>query len=591
MGGPHESDRLAVLDRLGLLDTAADEAFDRLTRLATRTLRVPVALVVLVGDDRQVFKGAAGLREPWVSRRETPLSHSFCRHEITSGEPLVVDDAREHPLLRDNLAIPDLGVIAYAGIPLRAPGGPVLGSFCAIDYQPRAWTGEDLAILADLAAAAMTEIELRAVAREAGRAVERVGRLQAATAALAGALTPDAVAAVAVEQGVAALGAHAGLVALLTSDEATLEIVQAAGYPPHLVEAWRRIPLAAPVPLAEAVRTKTPLWFASPAELTARYPSLAATVSGFSGVHPLTAIPLVVDERAVGVLGLAFPDARAFDAEDRALMLALAGQCAQALERARLYEAEQAARAAAEEAVRQREHFVSIASHELRTPLTSLVGFMQLLQRQLAHPARDYERFTRYVEQCRQQVDRLRTLVDDLLVASRSQQGRLDLRPEAFDLAALAAEIRERFEHAPERTARHTLALEAPAPVGGLWDRDRLDQVLTNLVSNALKYSPAGGRVLVRVTRCDDEAEVAVSDEGLGIPADEQASLFQPFVRASTPNAQISGTGLGLYIVRQIAEAHGGTVNLHSAVGRGTTITVRLPLETPAALPDGTGAG
>ncbi len=272
-------------------------------------------------------------------------------------------------------------------------------------------------------------------------------------------------------------------------------------------------------------------------------------------------------------------------------MLALAGQCAQALERARLYAAEQAARAAAEEAVRQREQFVSIASHELRTPLTSLVGFMQLLQRQLAGPARDYERFKRYVEQCRQQVDRLRTLVDDLLVASRSQQGRLDLRLDAFDLAALAAEIRERFEHAPERTARHTLALEAPAPVGGTWDCDRLDQVLTNLVSNALKYSPAGGRVLVRVTRCGDEAEVAVSDEGLGIPPEEQPSLFQPFVRASTTNEQIGGTGLGLYIVRQIVEAHGGAITLHSAAGRGTTVTIRLPLETPAALPDDTDAG
>ncbi len=153
--------RLAALRSLRLLDTAADPAFDRLTRLAAKLLQVPVVLVSLVDEHRQFFKSCIGLPEPWASERETPLSHSFCQHTVATGQPLVITDARLDPLVRDNLAIPDLHVIAYAGIPLITTDGYVLGSLCAIDTQPRAWTADDLAILSDLAASVMSEITLR----------------------------------------------------------------------------------------------------------------------------------------------------------------------------------------------------------------------------------------------------------------------------------------------------------------------------------------------------------------------------------------------------------------------------------------------
>ncbi len=159
--------RLAALRRAALLDTPAEAAFDRLTRLAATILGAPVALVTLVDADRQFFKSAVGLPEPWASRREMPLSHSFCQHAVASGAPLVIADARDHPLVRDNLAIPELGVVAYAGIPLITADGAVLGSFCVIDQRPRDWTLEEIAILTDLAAVVLTEIELRVAAREA----------------------------------------------------------------------------------------------------------------------------------------------------------------------------------------------------------------------------------------------------------------------------------------------------------------------------------------------------------------------------------------------------------------------------------------
>src|SRR5579859_1538437 len=157
----HDPTRLVALRDSGLLDSPPEAAFDRFTRLARRLLHVPVALVSLVTDDRQFFKSAAGLAEPWATRRETPLSHSFCQYVVRTGEPFVVDDARAHPWVHDNPAIQDLGIMAYAGVPLTTPDGQVLGSCCVIDTQPRAWTGEELALLEDLAATIRTELTLR----------------------------------------------------------------------------------------------------------------------------------------------------------------------------------------------------------------------------------------------------------------------------------------------------------------------------------------------------------------------------------------------------------------------------------------------
>ena len=151
---------VAAMQQAGLLDAPPEDAFDRLTRLAARSLGVPISLVSLVDANRQFFKSSMGLPEPVAAARQTPLSHSFCKHVVLSGEPLIVPDARLHPVLKDNPAI-GMGVVAYAGYPLATQDGLVLGSFCAIDTSPREWTAEQLGILQDLTAAAMTEIELR----------------------------------------------------------------------------------------------------------------------------------------------------------------------------------------------------------------------------------------------------------------------------------------------------------------------------------------------------------------------------------------------------------------------------------------------
>jgi hypothetical protein len=157
--------RLAALERLDLLDPAPEAEFDRYTSLASKMLDAPIALVSLVDSQRQVLKSRRGLDEPWASSGEMPLSHSYCQHAVETRTPLVVSDAREHPLLRDNLAIGDLRAIAYAGAPIITSEGHALGTLCVIDHVPRNWTHDQVAMLSDLAGAVATAIELRAVTR------------------------------------------------------------------------------------------------------------------------------------------------------------------------------------------------------------------------------------------------------------------------------------------------------------------------------------------------------------------------------------------------------------------------------------------
>ena len=159
---PPEPARLAAVRRTALLDTPREEAFDRLTRLAARLLGTQVALISLVEDDRQFFVGATGLAEPLASSRATPISYSFCRHVVESRARLVVEDARRHPLVRTNPAIRELGWVSYAGVPLADRDGHILGALSVIDSMPRLWSERDLDLLQDLAAWAVTEIELRA---------------------------------------------------------------------------------------------------------------------------------------------------------------------------------------------------------------------------------------------------------------------------------------------------------------------------------------------------------------------------------------------------------------------------------------------
>jgi signal transduction histidine kinase len=341
------------------------------------------------------------------------------------------------------------------------------------------------------------------------------------------------------------------------------------------------VPLDARALTAEAVRRAAPVVV----DDATTSPLIDPARRQLTGARAALAVPLPARERVIGallVIGTRGP--RAFSTDEIAVAEALAAQAAVAIGNARLYEAEQRARAEAQAAVRLREEFLGIASHELKTPLTIMKGYVQVLTRRAGQRDLSAARLSSIYDALGRQVQRLEALVASLLDTARVQQGRLVLERRPADLVEIAQQVLARFDDSPELTEQHRLTLAADGPVEGVWDADRLDQVLTNLISNALKYSPAGGEVRITLRQVDDEAEMTVSDQGIGIPADEQAQLFQPFYRGTShlPHG-IKGVGLGLYLSGRIVDRHGGRITIASAPEGGTIFTVRLPLRTRQA--------
>lgn len=164
--------RLQALQRTGLLDAPAEDAFDRFTRIGARLCRTPIALMTLVDHNRQFFMSSFGLSEPWQTLRETPLTHSFCKYAVARRAPLVIPDTTKDPEFRDNPASRELAVVAYAGIPFSV-SGHALGAFCVVDHEPRAWAADEVATLKDLADCIAHEIELRTRLRDAEIALRR----------------------------------------------------------------------------------------------------------------------------------------------------------------------------------------------------------------------------------------------------------------------------------------------------------------------------------------------------------------------------------------------------------------------------------
>jgi signal transduction histidine kinase len=224
---------------------------------------------------------------------------------------------------------------------------------------------------------------------------------------------------------------------------------------------------------------------------------------------------------------------------------------------------------------RMKDELVATVSHELRTPLTSILGYLELLQEEAEELSPEHRSFIEVIER---NARRLLRLVGDLLFVARLDSGGIRLVVEEVDLAELARDcVVSQRPRAEEAGLELDAQIEPVGPLRG--DRSRLADLLDNLVSNAIKFTPRGGRVTLRLQRDGDEAILEVEDTGIGVPADEQDRLFERFFRSSTASAAaIPGTGLGLAISKAIVEAHGGTIGMTSAEGVGTTFRVSLPL-------------
>jgi len=279
-------------------------------------------------------------------------------------------------------------------------------------------------------------------------------------------------------------------------------------------------------------------------------------------------VPMWARGRPVGVLSFAREtEAPAYTEEDVTWADELGRRVALAIDNARLYQQMQ-------QAVRLRDDFLGIAGHELRTPLTALQLSLQGLARQAAH-GDEAGTSVRRLGACLRQVDRLGKLINELLDVSRITTGRLALQPEEVDLSALVHEVVGRMSDELAR-ARCPVSLHVDEAVVGRWDRARLDQVVTNLLTNAAKYGK-GKPIEVSLARAGQAARLTLRDHGIGIAPADQGRIFDRFERAVSER-NYGGLGLGLWMVRQIVEAHGGRARVESAVGEGATFVVDLPL-------------
>ena len=463
----------------------------------------------------------------------------------------------------------------YVLAPVRGDGGEV-EAIVAInrDITRRVRAEEERARL--LAG----EREARAAAE---RAASRTLRLQTVTAALSEAATASQVAAAILDQGLAALGARAGTIALLTEEGSELEILHSAGFPAEEVAPWRRFPLAAPVAIAETVRSREPIVLLDHAARRVRYPGRFDPDP--AGDDALVAVPLAAGGRAIGGFGLVFPSGLPFGPEELAFVQTLAQQCAQALDRVRLYEAERRGRIEAELANRAKDEFLAMLGHELRNPLAPTLHALEVLRLR----GDDAAARGRATEMLERQARHMARLVDDLLDVSRITRGKIDLRPEAIDVAEV---VRRAVESCHLMIEDRLHRLELSLPPEPLWveaDPARLEQVISNLLNNAAKYSPPGGRIAVAAERREGEAAITVTDDGAGIQPEMLGRIFDLFHQVDPSLARSQGgLGIGLTLVRRLVEMHGGSVEARSGgAGKGSAFTVRLPLagRPPAEAP------
>lgn len=489
---------------------------DQVSLVAARALRAPVAHVSLVGPEDQVLLGASGLRDPLDTTRVLPLTHSLCKAVVASGEPLAVRDLRRDPELCSNGAVVDHGVVAYAGVPVRSESGAVLGAFCVLDMRPRRWSAEQLEVLSATASLVESEIALQVADRDRRQAWRQLEYFHRAIQQVSD-----------VVWSLDITGGHAELVyASPNSHRVFGGQVSVDG---DLLDTLVGMVHVDDRPVIEQFNQR--LLEGEPADTEVRIVGVDRRLRWVW----IRAVPRWEDGRL-------FADGVTSDVSERHRLDDLRNQ------------------------------FLAIAGHELRTPLTVIRGYAELLVDLVKHDpvaagqAGAIER----------RAGELGALINDFFDLARFQSGALRLDRGIVDVDQLLVEVVGDHDGAARRRG---VAMElATEPAALMGDAVRLRQVVDNLVTNAVKYTPGGGRVRVLCVRHDDTVEIRVEDSGIGVSEEDLPLLFERFYRTDNGRQQsLEGTGLGLAVVKALVELHGGTVTAAVRPGGGMVFAVVLP--------------
>ena len=532
----NESERLAELYGLYVLDTPPEERFDRLTRIAQRLFGVRMALVSLVDHDRLWFKSRQGL-----DAAQMPRNISFCGHAILADGFFVIEDAAADPRFADNPQVTGGSCIRfYAGMPVRGPNGYKVGTLCLIDPAPRKFSLQDAAALRDLAAVVTDELANKELSQAVHSAKENESRLQQITDALP------------------ALIAY--------RDRNQRFCFHNTAYEELLNLSFSQIHGHT---IAELI---------SPQAYGPAHGKVEEVLRGYPVRYERTYINLKGDQRIYDMQY--FP--RYGEGAERGQVIGFYSLGADITELKRIN--------------RMKTEFISTVSHELRTPLTSIRGSLGLIAGGVAGELPDAVKSL--VAIAKNNCERLIRLINDILDSEKIESGkmRLDLQVvniEELVQQAIAANDGFAGQHSVKvqfEASNQTLQVRV--------DSDRLIQVLTNLLSNAVKFSPLEGVVQVKVLRVARTVRVEVVDSGSGIPVDFQDRIFQKFSQAdSSDSRQKGGTGLGLNISKALIDKMGGQMGFASEADVGATFFFEFPQwqeqsQSPVAklLPTGTPA-
>lgn len=525
----NEKERLAALEKLKILDTPAEERFDRITAVAAHLFKVPISTVTLVDSNREWFKSCYGL-----DNGEGERAISFCGYAMLADGIFIIQDTKADPRFADNPMVLNAPFIRfYAGVATFSADGYRIGTFCIKDTKPRNLTEEQIADLKALAAWAELELNTHELSRALAARKESERNLKEINAKDEAFLKSIGEGLIVTDQeGKVILASKAALELTGYSLDQLYGKVWANDVPIVEDEYSKRIPYE-----------KTPVYGAlhNRSTLTTKFFYKIKTGKRFPVL--VTAAPVILDGKNQGAV-VVFRDITKEEEIDRA-----------------------------------KSEFISLASHQLRTPLSAIKWFTELL-----NDTKITKEQAEFMDNISKSTERMIELVNSLLNISRIESGRIAVNPQPTSLARLVEDIISNIQQSIDVKKLQLIVTADPDLPEINVDQKMIRIVYENLLTNAIKYTPESGKLSVSIQRQGEEIISKVTDTGLGIPRKDYGRIFSKFYRGDNViKVESEGTGLGLYLTKAIIDSSKGKIGFESTEGKGTTFWFSLPLSgTPA---------